>query len=129
MYKKICFAILIFSIIICVNILRLYNKIEKFNNRNYNKSNDGLMTFDFLTDANTRRILNTYYLDDDIKVYGRKLNYHPYANPVPNVYGESSIPFPYVYGNPATHLQRSNHLWKKYDTEYQEIYDKYRIRR
>jgi hypothetical protein len=129
MYKKICFAILLISIIICVNILRLYSKIEKFNNKKYNFNNDGLMTFDFLSDTNTKRILDTYYLDTDIKVNGQKLNFHPYEKKVANYSVDEAKAFPYIYGNPATHIQRTPHLWKKYDTEYQDIYNKYRIRR
>ena len=129
MYKKICIAILIISIIICINILRMYEKIETFNNRRNNYNNDGNMTFPYLSDTNTRYILNTYYLDNDRKINGQKLNFHPYENKVPNFPGDSAAAFPYIYGNRATHLQRSPHIWKKYDTEYQDLYNAYRIRR
>ena len=129
MYKKICVAILIISIIICINILRLYDKIDTFNNRKDNYNNDGNMTFPYLSDKNTNYILATYYLDHDRKINGQKLNFHPYEKKVPNFAGDSAAAFPYIYGNPATHLQRSPKIWKKYDTEYQDLYNAYRIRR
>ena len=50
-----------------------------FNEKDLNYENDGKMNFDYLLNSNHKtNILNKYYLDDDIKVNGRRLNTHPY---------------------------------------------------
>lgn len=89
--------------------------------------NDGHMTFDFLTDLNTNYVLNNYYINDDTKINGTRVNYHKYQEQVPN-YPIEGAP-PYIYGTLLNHYQRRPKVWNKYDTYAQDIYNQYGIRR
>ena len=99
--------------------------------------NDGNMTFDFLTNTNTNFILDKYYLNDDMKINGARVNYHPYQVKVGNLpppidkYSKylQNTAFPYIYGNNKLHYQRKPGQWNKYDTKAQEIYNKTGVRR
>ena len=99
--------------------------------------NDGKMNFNFLTSANSQYVLNTYYLDDDKKIDGKRVNIHPYQEQVANTpppidkyskYLQTSA-HPFVYGKAKFHAQRSPGQWNKYDTLARDYYNKYGIRR
>ena len=89
--------------------------------------NDGNMNFNFLKNENTNYVLSTYYIDDDKKINGSRLNYHKYQKQVPNIPVEGAPP--YIYGNPLYHYQRKPKVWNKYDTYAQDIWNKYGVRR
>jgi hypothetical protein len=144
MYNKL---LLFISIIIIIFILirTIHNKyyINRYDTFATPKSpkeindNDGHMNFNFLKDEHTNYVINKYYLDDDKKINGKRVNIHPYQeqvlnNPVPiDRYSQylQGTAFPYIYGNPRLHKQRTPGQWNKYDTVSQEIYNKYGIRR
>ena len=82
--------LLIIILIIIIVIIIIYNnkyifiqQNDMFGNIKYYDpqaviANDGKMNFDFLNDPQyTNKILNEYYLNDDMKLNGVKLNYHP----------------------------------------------------
>jgi hypothetical protein len=144
MYNKLLLFILII-IIIFILIITLHNK---YNINNYDTfadpkspkeiiENDGNMNFNFLKDEHTNYVLQTYYIDVDKKINGRKVFNHPYQERVANIpppidiYSKylQTISYPFVYGKPDYHLQRSPGQWNKFDTLAQEYYNKYRIRR
>ena len=144
MYKKLLLFILII-IIIFILIIILHNKynINTYDTFAIPKSpkeindNDGHMNFNFLKSENSNYVIRNYYLDDDKKINGVRLNVHPYQDQIVN----NRVPidpyskylqypaFPLMYGNPKLHQQRSPGQWNKYDTVAQEIYNKYGIRR
>ena len=144
MYNKLLLFISII-IIIFILIIIIHNK---YNINNYDTfaeprspkevvDNDGKMNFNFLKDENTNYVLQTYYLDDDKKINGRRVNYHPYQEQVPNIpppvdiYSKylQTISYPFVYGKPDFHRQRSPGQWNKFDTLAQDYYNKYGVRR
>lgn len=138
--------LIIILIIIIVSII-IYNKYkpikiyDTFADKYYKDpqekiENDGKMMFEFLKDPYySQKIINQYYLNDDKKINGVKVNYHPYAKPVPNC-PSSADTTPYIYSaNPALHCRRNignnntSWWWRKYDTRAQDIYNQYSIRR
>ena len=91
--------------------------------------NDGKMTFNYINDPNySNRIISQYYLDDDIRIAGMKVNSHPYKVPVPNCPSSADL-LPYIYSaTPSKHCRRNigadgKSWWRKYDTEAQDIYN------
>jgi len=111
---------IIITIIILLFFLITYNNyIDKFIDKNLNYENDGNMTFDYLLDNNYKNnVLNKYYINDDIKVNGNRLNIHHYQ--VKNnrkLYGMS-------------HFQKKEYgKYGKYDTFTDYIYNTYGVRR
>ena len=98
-------------------------------------ANDGNMSFDYLTDPYySQKILKKYYIDDDKKQYGVKLNKHIYKNMVPNCKSSTDLN-PYVYSaDISLHCRRNvgwanTTWWHKYDTIAQDIYNNYGVRR
>ena len=146
MNNKVLSIILIIIIVIIV----IYNNNIKydfiknkdmFTNQRYINpqdiiKNDGQMTFEYLNDPNYKKnVLNTFYLNDDIKYNGVKVNYHPYKNPVPNCPSSADLN-PYVYSaNPLLHCRRNvgnNYTkwwWHKYDTRAVDIHNQFSIHR
>ena len=88
---------------------------------------NGIMTFDFLKDTNTNDVLTKYYMDNDKKINGVKINNNPYRYAFPNIPVEGAPP--YIYGIVLNHYQRKPKVWNKYDTYAQDIYNAYGIRR
>ena len=93
------------------------------------------MTFEYLKPYASQKTIKKYYLDDDIKIKGVKVNHHPYINPYPNC-ASSADTTPYIYSvNPSLHCRRNignnntTWWWRKYDTRAQDIYNQYSIRR
>ena len=120
------FIILIIIIILIINIMNNYKKIDNFDAK-YNYNNDGNMKFDYLSDPGyTEKILYNYYVNDDAKINGNKVNYHPYQSSRQNCRVEWGAR-PYVYGN--IWCQRKPGRWNKLDNYGQEIYDLYGVRR
>ena len=68
---------------------------------------------------NTNNVLNNYYLDDDIKKSGKRINIHPYQHKDKNLN---------VYGIPEYHIQQ-NYLYGKFTTSAEYIYRLYGVRR
>ena len=71
---------IIITIIILLFFLISYNNCkDKFTLKDLNYENDGNMNFDYLLDINHKNsVLNKYYLNDDLKINGRRLISHPY---------------------------------------------------
>ena len=91
-----------------------------------NFNNDGHMKFDYIEDPNyTTKLLYKYYVDDDIKLNGEKINRHPYEKARPNCRVDGARR--YVYGR--AWCQRKPGAWHKHDTYGQDIYNFYGIRR
>ena len=144
MNNKLLSIILIIIIVIIVIYNNKYDFIKNkdmFSNRRYTDpqdiiKNDGKATYDYLNDPNySRNILKQYYLNDDKKYKGVKINNHPYKNPVPNCPSSADF-YPYVYSaNPSLHCRRNignNYTkwwWHKYDTRAVDIYNQYSIHR
>jgi len=143
MYNKLLLFILII-IIIFILIITIHNNynINTYDTFATPKSpkeindNDGHMNFNFLKSENSQRVLHTYYIDDDKKINGKRVNFHPYQEQVPNPppmdrYSKylQNPAYPYIYGNPKLHRQRTPGQWNKYDTVAREIYNNYGIRR
>ena len=144
MYNKlflfISIIIMIFFLIILINNKYNINKYDTFTTPKSPKEiidNDGNMNFNFLKDEHTKFVLNNYYIDDDKKINGSRVNIHPYQVKVSNLpvtiskyskYLQDSA-FPFIYGNPKLHKQRTHGQWNKYDTKARDIYNKYGIRR
>ncbi len=93
-----------------------------YNQKNYN--NDGNMTFDFLSNKNTTNVLEKYYLDDDIKINGDRLNYHIYQTKTANNGSPS-----YMYGIPEFYKQGKAGNWNRFDTFGDKIFSNYGVRR
>ena len=144
MYNKLLLFISII-IIIFILIITIHNKynINRYDTFATPKSpkeindNDGHMNFNFLKNENTNYVINKYYIDDDKKINGTRVNIHPYQEQVANIppvistyskYLQNSAS-PYIYGNPKLHKQSSPGQWNKYNTRAREIYNKYGIRR
>ena len=144
MYSK----LLLFLSIIVVIVILIITLHNKYNSNNYDtfaepkspkeiNDNDGHMNFNFLKSENTHYVLQTYYLDDDKKINGARVNYHPYQQQVPNFpppvdrYSKylQETAYPFVFGNPNFHRQRSPGQWNKFDTRAQDYYNWYGIRR
>jgi hypothetical protein len=126
-YNLFIVLIIIIIIILIINILNYYNKIDNFNSINRaNYNDDGKMKFDYLTDPSYKaKILNRYYINDDKKQNGVKINNHPYAVKHKNC--EVKGARPYVYGN--IWCQRKPGGWNRYENYGQDIYNSYGIRR
>ena len=137
MYNKlllfISIIIIIFSLIIIIN-----NKYDAFKvsvTPKFIADNDGNMNFDFLKAENSQDVIKRYYIDDDKKINGIRVNYHRYQqqvyNPVPidPLSHSQKVAFPYIYGNTLLHYQRTPGEWNKYDTQAQQIYNNYGVRR
>ncbi len=91
--------------------------------------NDGKMTFNYINDPNySNRIISQYYLDDDIRINGMKVNSHPYTVPIPNCATSVDLR-PFIYSvTPSKHCRRNigandKSWWRKFDTEAQELYN------
>ena len=134
------FLIIIIIFMLVINHNHNYIDIDTFVTPRSPKEindNDGNMTFDFLTNAHTNSILSKYYINDDMKIDGVRVNYHPYQVKVPNLlppidtYSKylQNLAFPYIYGNPKLHYQRTPGQWNKYDTIAQVIYNTTGVRR
>ena len=140
MYNKL--LVFLSIIIIIIVLIILYYKNKKYDTFAIPKTpkeindNDGNMTFEFLNNENTNYVLDKYYINDDTKINGVRVNYHPYQEHVNNPvivdayskYLQNSA-YPYIYGNPKLHIQRTPGQWNKYDTKAQDIYNQYGIRR
>ena len=111
---------LLFFLLIIVFLI-LYNKYNDtfMNEKNANFENDGNMTFDYLTNPNYKNnVLKKYYLDDDIKKSGNRINIHLYQKKnYRNLYG---IP-EYQY--------ESQSMYGKFTTFAEYIYRLYGVRR
>jgi hypothetical protein len=94
-------------------------KDKFFNEKILNYENDGKMNFDYLLNSNHKtNILNKYYLDDDIKVNGRRLNTHPYQfKNYKNLYGI------------VDYQHTDNNNYGAYNTFADYIYNIYGVRR
>ena len=113
-------------IIILNTLIDMKNNTNKntFTTHQENYNNDGNMTFDFLSSENTTNVLEKYYLNDDIKINGTRVNYHKYQT------RKQTNGFnPYIYGEPESHRQRSPNRWNRYDNFAHDIYNTYRFRR
>ena len=112
---------IIISIIILTFFLIIYNNFkDKFvNEKDLNYENDGNMTFDYLLNSNHKtKILNKYYLDDDIKINGQRLNRHPYQfKNYKNLYGI------------VDYQHTDNYNYGAYNTFTDYIYNTYGVRR
>ena len=76
------YSLLILLILsLCLILYKQYNDTF-MNEKNANFENDGNMTFEYLSNNNYKNeVLNKYYLDDDIKKSGKRINIHPYQRP------------------------------------------------
>jgi hypothetical protein len=80
----------IYSIIYSVIYIVLDNSISNEKNKEKDKEmflvqlnpdNDGQMSFNYLVDPNySSSRLSRYYINDDVKINGNRLMYHPYQN-------------------------------------------------
>lgn len=123
--------LLLLCIIIVIILINKYTDIDTFltlKSQAISFEDDGKMTFDFLKDDNTKNVLDTYYINDDKKLNGQKVNLHPYQYKVQQIIPVKDSP-PFLYGNNRWHYQRSEGKWNKYDTYAQDIYNKYGVRR
>ena len=127
--------IILIIIIIIIILLNKYNFFKKDNffvisNPKDIFDNDGKMKFDYLNDPYyTENVLKKYYINDDKKLNGVKVNSHIYANSYPNCENARDT-VPYVYsGDISFHCRRKNGWWNKYDTLSQDIYNLYGVRR
>tara|TARA_Y100000389_G_C17426390_1_gene499793 strand:+ start:1208 stop:1561 length:354 start_codon:yes stop_codon:yes gene_type:complete len=111
---------IIITILILLFFLISYNNcIDKFIDKNLNYENDGNMTFDYLLDNNYKNdVLNKYYINDDIKVNGKRLNIHHYQfKNNNNLYG-------------LAHFQKTEDgKYGNYKTFAEYIYNTYGVRR
>jgi hypothetical protein len=114
------------------NTIKIYDTFEDTYYKNPQDiiANDGKMKFNFLKDPYySQKIINEFYLNDDKKINGVKVNYHPYINPVPNCPISADF-IPYVYSaNPSLHCRRRPEKWHKFDTRANDIYNQYSIYR
>jgi hypothetical protein len=112
----IIFIIILFLIISLLLLLIVKNK-DRFKNENAN--NDGKMTFNYLKDNNnTKNILNKYYMNDDTKINGTRIVYHPYQQKN----------FLNLYGNPHNQWSTMG-IWGGFDTFAEYMYNQYGVRR
>jgi len=89
------------------------------NEKNANFENDGNMTFDYLTNNNYKdEVLNKYYLNDDIKKEGKRINIHPYQ-----IKNNRNL-----YGIPEYQMQKQ-YEYGKFTTFAEYIYRLYGVRR
>ena len=116
-----------YSLIILIMILFLIiynehnnNENDTFvNEKNANFENDGNMKFDYLTNPNYKNdVLNKYYLDDDIKKSGNRINIHLYQKKN----------YKNLYGIPEYQYQ-SKYRYGKFTTFAEYIYRLYGVRR
>lgn len=116
-----CIHYIVISIIILTIFVIIYNNFKDnfVNEKDLNYENDGNMKFDYLLNNNHKNIiLNKYYLDDDIKVNGIRLNNHPYQlKNDKKLYG--IIEYQYT----------DNYNFGKYNTFTDYIYNTYGVRR
>lgn len=112
------FIFLLFIIIIIIStiLFLLIKHIDTFIFKNNNIDSDGNMTYNFISDKNnTKKVLNKYYLDDDIKSSNIRTNIHPYQNKNSrNLYG---IPQHQIINSGkwgATHSTFSNYIYNYY---------------
>ncbi len=104
-----------------------YNKHQQ-NNQNQdtfisqkdeNAYNDGNMKFDYLIKKNyTNNVLKKYYLNDDTKINGIRIVYHPYMK-------KNHLN---LYGNPNNQYSTRGR-WGNYDTYSEYILNNYGVRR
>ena len=112
----IIFIIILFLIIPLLLLLVVKNK-DRFKNENAN--NDGKMTFNYLKDNNnTKNILNKYYMNDDTKINGTRIVYHPYQQKN----------FLNLYGNPNNQTSYKG-AFNGFDTIGEYMYNQYGVRR
>ena len=142
MNKKLLIIVIVVLTLTTVLIYNKYNTIKNKDKFTDGKimdpqeiiKNDGKMTFNYLNDPfYSQNILKKYYIDDDKKINGVKVNYHPYLVPVPNCPSSADL-VPLVYSaDPSLHCRRNvgntTTWWRKFDTEAQEIFNKYSIHR
>jgi len=108
------------------NYYNYYNKYNKYNNidtfqsqKDINVENNGNMKFNYLIDKNyTNTILQTYYLNDDTKINGRRVVNHPLQK-------KNGLN---LYGNPFNQLEKPG-VWGKFNTFSDYIYNIYGVRR
>ena len=144
MYTKlllfISIIIMIFSLIILIHNKYNINTYDTFADPKNPRdiiANDGNMNFNFLKSENSQYVLNTYYINDDKKINGKRVNFHPYQEQVANIpppvrtYSKylQNTAYPFIYGKPEFHRQRSSGQWNKYDTLARHYYNKYGVRR
>ena len=125
-YNLFIFILLLLIVIsiLFVTIINYYKKIDTFDNK-ANYYNDGKMIFKYITDtSHTRNVLDKYYVNDDIKIAGSRVNIHPdefnrnncsVIGALPKVYGKSLC-------------QLSPGIWNRYNTKKQDIYNNYAVR-
>ncbi len=125
------YFILLIIISVVIYVLINYKTIDNFNIRRqsniYNYNNDGNMSFDYLSDPQySNDILYRYYIDDDAKIGGQPLNYHPYKEKIqhPDSYMGAR---PYIYGIPWS--QRRFGVWNRHLNYGTDIYNLYGVRR
>ena len=87
------FIVLFILALLCffsyLEITKYLDGIEKFitNRENNDPDKDGKMDFSYIYNPNyNANILDKYYLDDDIKINGNRLVYHPLQFKQPNHY-------------------------------------------
>ena len=89
------------------------------NEKDTNFEKDGKMKFDYLTNDNYKnKVLNKYYLNDDIKKAGQRINIHPYQKKN----------YRNLYGIPEYQIV-NNYIYGKYTTFAEYIYRLYGVRR
>ena len=131
------YSLLILLILsLCLILYKQYNDTF-MNEKNANFENDGNMTFDYLLNDNYKdEVLNKYYLDDDIKISGDRINIHPYQYPYEtkylNIILNNNKPVHYTlnsYGsNPHNHI-KDKIKYGEFETFAEYIYRTYGVRR
>ena len=130
------YSLLILLILsLCLILYKKYNDTF-MNEKNANFENDGNMTFDYLLNDNYKNeILNKYYLDDDIKKSGKRINIHPYQRPYKTkllniiVNGKPKNYSINSYGsNPYNHIEDKK-KYGEFKTFAEYIYRLYGVRR
>jgi len=112
-------------LLILILVLIIYNEHNNnendtfVNEKNANFENDGNMTFDYLTNPNYKNnVLNKYYLNDDIKKEGQRINIHPYQKKN----------YRNLYGIPEYQINNNN-IYGTFTTFAEYIYRLYGVRR
>lgn len=97
-----------------------YFKKDTFiSQRDANVENDGNMKFDYLIKNNyTKNVLDKYYLNDDTKIFGKRIVNHPFQKKN----------YLNLYGNPFNQLSTPKR-WGGYDTYSEYIFNNYGVRR
>jgi len=130
------YSLLILLILsLCLILYKQYNDTF-MNEKNANFENDGNMTFEYLSNNNYKNVvLNKYYLDDDIKKSGKRINIHPYQRPYKTkllniiVNGKPKNYSINSYGsNPYNHIEDKK-KYGEFKTFAEYIYRLYGVRR